>query len=285
MKQRIIFGGIAILFIAVACLVVRGFIRSRAGMDVAVKSMKTWQQADAALGFPLNAGAHDPDTGEFDPPILSEFDPRLIQLSAFERVILPTASHMSAPMGSEHGALTYNAQPFWADNTQRGGHHTGDDFNGIGGMNTDLGDPVYAVANGLVVYRGEPSSGWGKTLILAHRTPEGAILLSMYAHLDQISVAIGSLIPRSEKIGTVGTANLNYPAHLHLEMHDSTGIHIGAGYTHQAGDRINPADIIAKHQTRSSDHLSAPPFAIISSDKQAARYRGMQVQDQQSSGK
>lgn len=68
------------------------------------------------------------------------FDPAFAVLSPIEMVLTPTADTFDYPVGSEHGALTYNAQPFLVSN------HLGDDFNGIGGQNSDLGDPVYAVA-------------------------------------------------------------------------------------------------------------------------------------------
>ena len=142
MKQRIIFCGIAVLFLAVAFFVAKGFLRSKVDTDVPVKSMDTWQQADAALGYPIK----EEGAGRMKASNIPEFDPRFIQLDAFERISLPTITGMSAPMGSENGALTYNAQVFWANNPKRGGHHTGDDFNGIGGMDTDLGDPLYALS-------------------------------------------------------------------------------------------------------------------------------------------
>lgn len=229
-------------------------------MEVPVKSLDSAQRADAPLGFPLAPTKQAPP-----------FDPRLIQLTAFERASIPTATRMAAPMGSEHGALTYNAQAYWSDNPQRGGHHTGDDFNGIGGMNTDLGDPAYAIANGLVIYRGEPSPGWGKTLILAHRDLQGKILLSMYSHLDRSDAAHGNLVHMGEKIGTVGTANQNYPAHLHLEMRDSTGIHIGRGYITHPGEYMNPAKTIQTYSLPAQDGLYPCPLAIVLDERFEAR--------------
>ncbi|MCP5534890.1 MAG: M23 family metallopeptidase [Akkermansiaceae bacterium] len=262
-RQRILYCFVAAIFIAVLGMATLGYMRSKNDRSVPVKSLASPQQADAPLGFPL------PSTGAAPP-----FDPRFIQLSAFERASVPLATHMASAMGTESGALTYNAQPYWSNNPQRGGHHTGDDLNGIGGMNTDLGDPVYAIANGLVVYRGEPSPGWGKTLVLAHKNHEGTILLSMYAHLDKSFSPFNDLVSLGEVIGTVGTANLNYPAHLHLEMRDSTGIHIGHGYTSDPGESICPGETIRTYRTARTDSLSPNPLAIIRQEQIERRKEG-----------
>ena len=268
MKQRLFHLTVVIAFLAVAAMAARGFLRSRADKSVPLKSMDTWQNADAPLGFPIDGSE-------------PSFDSRFIQLTAFERAQIPTATQMNEAMGTEHGALTYNAQPFWSPNPKRGGQHTGDDLNGIGGMNTDLGDPVYAIGSGLVIYRGEPSPGWGNTTILAHRNAEGHILLSMYAHLQNIHVAYGDLVPRGDTIGTVGTAHLRYPAHLHLEILDSTGIHIGRGYRadpQQAGESINPSATIAKNQSLSGDHLYSSPLDIVITEKRSERLENISIQ-------
>jgi murein DD-endopeptidase MepM/ murein hydrolase activator NlpD len=178
-------------------------------------------------------------------PAKGEPDHRFHFLSAWQSAAIPTALRFDPPMGTEHGGLVYNAQKFWDMNEKRGGHHTGDDLNGIGGMNTDLGDPVFSVADGLVIYAGEPSPGWGKLVVVAHRTPDGRTLHSMYAHLHRINVSIGALVSRGGKIGTVGTANGYYPAHLHFEMRASDGVDIGAGY--------------ATHPPRSDGHGELAP--------------------------
>lgn len=265
MKQRLFQLGILVLFLAIGAWAARGFLQNRPDKTIPVKSMKTWQDADAPLGFSVDD--HTPD-----------FDPRFIQLTAFERARIPISSRMSAAMGTEHGALTYNAQPFWSNNAKRGGHHSGDDINGIGGMHTDLGDPVYAIANGLVIYRGEPSPGWGNVLILAHRTPMGKIQLSMYAHLQKMHVAYLDLIYRGEIIGTVGTANLHYIAHLHLEMLDSTGVPIGKGYTDEPAERINPTTTITAQDSLSGDFLYTTPLAIVLEEKLSGQNENISIQ-------
>ena len=187
-------------------------------------------------------------------------DHRFHVLSAWQAVEIPKSARFDFPMGTEHGGMVYNAQKFWEMNDKRGGHHFGDDLNGIGGMNTDLGDPVFSVADGVVLSAGEPSAGWGKLLVIGHRTLGGERLHSMYAHLDRIDVAVGALVSRGEKIGTVGTANGYYPAHLHFEMRASDGVDLGAGYSMVPLNRLDPAATLAAHRNAAADQLSDSPL-------------------------
>ncbi|MEP4077772.1 M23 family metallopeptidase [Haloferula sp.] len=193
---------------------------------------------------------------------------RLHQFSAWQLATVPAAPRFDSPMGSETGGLTYNAQKFWEMNERRGGHHTGDDLNGIGGMNTDLGDPVFATADGLVVYSGEPSPGWGKILVIAHRSADGRLIQSMYAHLLRIDVPMGSLVGRGKKIGLVGTANGYYPAHLHFEMRDSDGVDIGAGYSMLPLNRLDPEKTVADLRGAEVDR-AAPSMLPVALEREA----------------
>ena len=191
-------------------------------------------------------------------------DMRFHFLSAYQANQVPPISRMDIPMGSENGALIYNAQKFLEMNKKRGGKHSGDDLNGIGGMNTDLGDPVFAAGDGLVVFTGEPSPGWGNIVILAHRDPQGRPLHTMYAHLLSIHAQLGSLVARGTEIGTVGTANGFYPAHLHFEVRESDGVDIGSGYTRLALNRLDPAQVVAALHDASADGISPAPLAFTS---------------------
>lgn len=214
----------------------------------------------AGFLIPREPGEIDADT-PLEMPANGEVDHRFHFLSAFEKAQIPPATRFDPPLGTEHGGLVYNAQKFWEMNKERGGHHIGDDLNGIGGMNTDLGDPVFSTADGRVIYAGEPSPGWGKLVVIAHKAPDGRLLNSMYAHLHRIDVALGSLVPRGGKIGLVGTANGHYPAHLHFEMRTSDGVDIGPGYSMFPLNRLDPAATISSLRNAADDALSPSPLA------------------------
>jgi Peptidase family M23 len=196
-------------------------------------------------------------------PEKGEPDHRFHFLSPWLTTQIPRVTRFDPPLGSDHAALIYNAQKFWEMNEKRGGHHTGDDLNGIGGMNTDLGDPVHSTADGLVIYAAEPSAGWGKVVVIAHISSDGRPLHSMYAHLDRIDVSPGNLIARGGKIGTVGTANDYYPAHLHFEMRTSDGVDIGAGYALYPFNRLDPTATISALRNAAADEISPSPLAQV----------------------
>ena len=185
-------------------------------------------------------------------------DPAFIRLSPQEIASLPVAVRWDAPMGSEHGALTYNAQPF------RVTRHLGEDLNGIGGYNSDLGDPVYAAAEGRVVYAGVPGTGWGNMVILAHRVPNletGAleVVQSMYAHLDKILIQYGQLLHRGEQLGTVGTGGGLYWAHLHFEARQGPYINPSVGYADSPLNRMSAERFVAEHRGAPTQLLTPSP--------------------------
>jgi murein DD-endopeptidase MepM/ murein hydrolase activator NlpD len=59
-------------------------------------------------------------------------------------------------------SMAYNAQHFTEN------RHLGDDLKGIGGENSDLGDPIYAIADGRVLLARDSGPGWGNIVILLH---------------------------------------------------------------------------------------------------------------------
>ncbi|MDQ6859764.1 MAG: M23 family metallopeptidase [Verrucomicrobiota bacterium] len=172
--------------------------------------------------------------------------------SPLDLASLPTAARFDFPLGSEHGAFAYNAQPF----TQN--RHLGDDLNGIGGENSDLGDPVYAVADGRVIFAREGGPGWGKIVILLHAYEENGTrkyVQSYYAHLQSFSVALLDEVKRGQQIATVGNADGKYWAHLHFEMREFLTPFVGAGYREDTRGWLNPSEFIAKHRGAAEDDI------------------------------
>ncbi len=196
-------------------------------------------------------------------------DPAFQIPSPFELASLPLATRFDFPLGSEHGALAYNAQRFTEN------HHLGDDLNGIGGENSDLGDPIYAVADGRVLLARDAGSGWGNVIIrvllardagsgwgnviiILHAIEENGArryVQSYYGHCDEILVAAGNDVRRGQQIATVGTANGQYFAHLHFEMREFITPFIGPGYREKTDGWLNPSDFIAKHRGAPEDDV------------------------------
>jgi murein DD-endopeptidase MepM/ murein hydrolase activator NlpD len=168
---------------------------------------------------------------------------------------LPTAARFDFPIGSENGAFAYNAQPF----TQN--RHLGDDLNGIGGENSDRGDPVFAVADGEVIFAGEAGPGWGNVIIVLHAYEENGarkFVQSYYGHVETILVARKQKVHRGEQIATIGTADGRYWAHLHFEMREFTTPFIGPGYRDDTRGWIDPTAFIAAHRGAPEDDVGRP---------------------------
>ena len=102
--------------------------------------------------------------------------------SPLELVSLPAAARFDFPLGSEKAAMSYNAQHFTEN------HHLGEDLNGIGGENSDLGDPIYAIADGRVLLARDGGPGWGDVMIVLHAYVENGerkYVQSYYGHIER----------------------------------------------------------------------------------------------------
>jgi Peptidase family M23 len=172
-------------------------------------------------------------------------DPAFRISSPLELESVPTASHFDFPLGNENGAMAYNAQRFTENK------HLGDDLNGIGGENSDLGDPIYAIADGRVLLARDGGPSWGNVVILLHaylENGERKYVQSYYGHVQDMLVHPGETVKRGQEIATVGTANGRYFAHLHFEMREFITPFIGPGYRQDTRGWINPTKFIETHR-------------------------------------
>ena len=151
------------------------------------------------------------------------------------------------PVGIPNANGYFKAQNF-------GDHqHLGEDWNAISGGNTDLGDPVHVIANGLVTFSKDVCCGWGNVIRIVHYLPDNPdtpFVESVYAHLHNRRVKAGDLVMRGEKIGSIGTANGRYMAHLHLELRSFINMSLGPGYSKDVFGFFDPSDFIDKNRPK-----------------------------------
>ena len=116
-----------------------------------------------------------------------------------------------------------------------GAWHTGEDWNGPGGGDSDKGTPIYAIADGVVVAVVKNAApGWGNVVVI--HCPQFGLWIR-YAHLHTFgaggsaasaygsgSLAVGQQVTAGQQIGTVGKGftGTGYPlgrwtAHLHID--------------------------------------------------------------------
>jgi murein DD-endopeptidase MepM/ murein hydrolase activator NlpD len=66
------------------------------------------------------------------------------------------------PVGKPDAKGYYNAQKFGEN------MHLGDDWNGLGGGDSDLGDSIYAISNGYIEEAKDYDGGWGNVISIVH---------------------------------------------------------------------------------------------------------------------
>jgi len=184
-------------------------------------------------------------------------DPALRIPSPLELASIPIATRFDFPLGSENGAMAYNAQRFTEN------HHLGDDLNGIGGENSDLGDPIYAIADGRVLLARDGGPGWGNVVIVLHAYMENGerkYVQSYYGHVESMLVHVGENVRRGQQIATVGTANGSYFAHLHFEMREFVTPFIGPGYREDTHGWLDPTGFIEAHRGAPLDDVGRTPI-------------------------
>lgn len=140
----------------------------------------------------------------------------------------------------------YNALDFGASN------HLGEDWNKNTGGNTDCGEPVYAIGNGVITYAEDAGTGWGNVVIVTHTLGDGTKVQSLYGHLQEITKSSGDVKIR-EQIGKVGNANGRYLCHLHLEIREEncpSWDAVYVGYSPIRDGWVDPSNFIDKRRKR-----------------------------------
>ncbi len=165
----------------------------------------------------------------------------LFAAPASAAVKVSIADGFDFPVGKPDAAGYYKARGL----RLRSPRHFGEDWNGRGGGDTDLRDPVYSVANGVVTFAHNVRQGWGNVVLVRHayRDPASGkvkFVDSLYGHLDKIMVKTGQTVKRGQQVGTIGSNFGMYPAHLHFEIRHN--INVGMHRNAAPADLNNWAD-------------------------------------------
>ena len=172
--------------------------------------------APAAVGG-AQASSQIPDLNSQLSQLEQRVDLRDAQLSALENVIVgrkitDAVRPEGKPVGE--GAISSyfgeRSDPF----TGEEGFHKGLDFAGT------AGEPVVAVAAGVVTWAGE-RSGYGTLVEINH----GNGYVTRYAHNQTALVAVGQTVSRGEHIALMGSTGHSTGPHVHFEvLHNGTQI-------------------------------------------------------------
>ena len=228
------------------------------------------------------------------PPVSAAPPPDVFD--AYLHADLPIADGFDLPVGDGAGGGGYvdpqgRQHEGWYVATRFGeqyslGIHPGEDWNGRGGGNTDLGQAVRTMGAGRVVHAKFEGQPWGGVVTVEHLFYEGSArrtVVSQYAHLDTIAVAPGDTVARGQDIGTIGRdPDRTFAAHLHFEIrtdprlsptfwpssHDWSAEEIEAAY-------LPPEEFIARRRSLFVPH-EEPVLLVLhqDSDQMALVRRG-----------
>lgn len=132
-----------------------------------------------------------------------------------DKLCFPVGKDNQDPM-KDYKIDTYFLDPDYKRET--GAWHTGLDFNGQSGGNTDMGDSVWAIGNGVIVENSD-FPVWGRVILIKHVTRFGQVFFSQYAHLIKPIQGVDIAVNMGQKIGEIGRGeNDRFVAHLHFEV-------------------------------------------------------------------
>ena len=111
-------------------------------------------------------------------------------------------------------------------------------------MAAHVGEPVYAIADGEVIYAGDGLSGYGNVVILRHDRKT----TSLYAHNSELKVKQGDQVTKGTLVALLGSTGHSTGPHVHFEIRD--------------GDvALNPRNVLPKSKLGVLDEPAAAAVA------------------------
>ena len=93
----------------------------------------------------------------------------------------------------------------------------------IGGK---TGDPVYAAADGIVIYSAFNTGGYGNMIMIDHGlNSEGVKIVTLYAHGDKLLKNVGETVKQGDIIMEMGSTGNSTGPHVHFEVREN-GTHV-----------------------------------------------------------
>jgi murein DD-endopeptidase MepM/ murein hydrolase activator NlpD len=174
--------------------------------------------------------------------------------------VVNLADGFDFPVGKPDAAGYYKARGLRLRSPQ----HFGEDWNGRAGGNSDRGDPIYSMGDGIVTFAYNVKAGWGNVVIIRHAYRDSAsgqvqYCDSLYGHLLAMMATVGQKVRRGEQIGTLGDNGGMYPAHLHFEVRSN--LHIGMQRNSVPADATNwldPTQFITKYRRLNREWRAVP---------------------------
>ncbi|HEX4640042.1 MAG TPA: peptidoglycan DD-metalloendopeptidase family protein [Chthoniobacterales bacterium] len=186
-----------------------------------------------------------------EPPPVAEGPSQVIPAmsTSLDMGLTKIADGFDFPVGKPEAEGYYKARGF------RPGGHVGEDWDGVRGGDTDLGDPIYCAGDGIVVFARDVHLGWGNVIIVRHAYRDGGnvkYIDSLYGHLQKMLVGRGQRVSRGQQIATMGTAHGQYDAHLHFEIRRNLEIGMSRSkFQKDFSNYYDPTQFINSHR-----HLS-----------------------------
>ena len=209
--------------------------RRIAGMAVRVEEMKaalvqmeTWQTSLEEMGGeasfkPVSADLPEPSPG-YGGAVAGESVDLIAELNLLAARMNQRFNELEAVADAltAEGAETMFAPKGWPVRTRRITSHRGfrkDPFTGKpdwhDGVDIDgaMGDPIYAVAPGIVTWSGRRGN-FGELVEISHARG----YVTLYAHNSLNLVAVGDYVQRGQEIARMGRSGRTTGSHLHFEV-------------------------------------------------------------------
>lgn len=182
-------------------------------------------RADAAqeniLRMPSKPGVYEPSTAMTSLPEMENVSPLpdtqqavpVATLSEKPAMQAPVQKAVQQPAAPQKSASAF-IMPVEGEVTDSFGEKTAGQYNDGITIAAAEGEPIWAAADGMVVFASDELKDYGNMVILRH---EGGLLTS-YAHASSMSVKKGDSVKQGDMIGTVGSTGAAKTAQLFFSV-------------------------------------------------------------------